>query len=1097
MVASGDISASSDCYGDAAGGGFSTGTNNLYIRKHTTAGSADWMALNFTIDEDLYTQWQSSDGLTAASMKLVPIQDNTLADIDIDLFAGPGQGTLSSSNDPKDIYDAWNGSRTSASLTLDGAPTLNVAYETPDFASVLDTALTDASYTPGNDVDITILWANPTSTASNGSFLRWASYVHPTYAKPSINFEFDLTINVDVYAASDSDMVAAGTDDGIAVPVSCGRSLNTTQYENPAFVEFEASYHDGMGSATDRECLVADPIPQPEHTESGCVIHFQGGGYASTQYEFNISGTADNEKKMFANGGPLKNGRAWIQANYKVSDDGAMWPEPAQDARTCVAWAIDNYGTDYMLMGHSAGAHLASFTAFFIQDDTSYPYTTPERSYTYTTAPSDTEVYGQRWNLHEGAAARKNMPIPTAVFVWAPPTDWDAIYNIGFGDVPDAVEAILNTTSSTSTGYGIGKPSGELRTQDWIKGEGTTGNETDSVYYRQPFVAFDHPDYDDGTIVLDGKHRPPCQIGAMEGRDDALLGNGAGNVNTFDDAFDDLGIPNNPASLGSPSVFDSCRMSPYPATSGLHSTMSQWIANGDSASEKLYGHDWIHYRGNESNWASSSYPNGTDLVEDIWQPWYENQAQTGDADVYGQPLVGAATVGAKGTVETAWTYTEVNAVEDAYGTHDGLTAYDEDAATLVVREDTSDGVRESISIRFAVPDTVDRDAVADARLALYMVDEGSSATITGDYNWAEAATALSTANDTRNRWDAGGTSASWDIGSGDVLFQSPNMATEVKAALNSATSSGGFYYVSFQYRPDATAGTWRSFASEDHPTLAVPRLMIGESSGLAVSQPSRIESTATFYTPTLVPQEATISPGFIASTAAVREQSVDPQEATLSPGFISSTATVYTPSFGTGAQTLTPATIASTATFYTPSFSTGEVALEPGYITSTATVYQPGLVLVGDDTQAMFPAAIGSTAQVFAAQLAPQEVALTPGYIASTEALYAPTLTGKWGLEPGTIAATSVVYDATLTLQDARKTVSPGVIASTAVVYGPELTVIGGVVDAAAAGWAAAKATAVADSHLAGKVNKRMRKRSSEGLTERVEDKFDVVREDS
>lgn len=115
---------------------------------------------------------------------------------------------------------------------------------------------------------------------------------------------------------------------------------------------------------------------------------------------------------------------------------------------------------------------------------------------------------------------------------------------------------------------------------------------------------------------------------------------------------------------------------------------------------------------------------------------------------------------------------------------------------------------------------------------------------------------------------------------------------------------------------------------------------VNYTTGAQVISPSLISSTATVYTPTLVPGTVTISPSLIASTLTVYAPSVSGGN-NISPNLLASTLTFFTPTLTKGVVNITPSFIASTTTIYLPTLTGGAALTVVAYILNGVTIRGP------------------------------------------------------------------------------------------------------------------------------------------------------------
>lgn len=167
---------------------------------------------------------------------------------------------------------------------------------------------------------------------------------------------------------------------------------------------------------------------------------------------------------------------------------------------------------------------------------------------------------------------------------------------------------------------------------------------------------------------------------------------------------------------------------------------------------------------------------------------------------------------------------------------------------------------------------------------------------------------------------------------------------------------------------------------------------LGSAWTLAIAQgdqsasPTRLESTATLYSPT-TSSVVTAAPAAITSTATVYAPALTPGPVTSSPALLDPATIVYGPTASPGTATLNPSLLDSTTNLHTPSLTPGPVTTSPALLAGTSVVYtataEPG-------TATLAPGRIDSSASLPQPAITPGPVTLTPARLESATSIHQP-----------------------------------------------------------------------------------------------------------
>lgn len=156
-----------------------------------------------------------------------------------------------------------------------------------------------------------------------------------------------------------SDDPAASTSAPVTPPAADGPS---TDCVGPLTGPDTQRYRDEVGDV-DADLVSVDVYRRPGASGCPVIVWVHGGGWRTGDK----AGKAIDTKAAFA--GEL--GAALVSVNYRLvtPDGGNRWPVMGEDVAAAVAWVVEHaesLGIDpqrVALMGHSAGAHLASIVA--------------------------------------------------------------------------------------------------------------------------------------------------------------------------------------------------------------------------------------------------------------------------------------------------------------------------------------------------------------------------------------------------------------------------------------------------------------------------------------------------------------------------------------------------------------------------------------------------------------------------------------------------------------------------------------------------------------------------------------------------------------
>lgn len=407
--------------------------------------------------------------------------------------------------------------------------TANNRDPSPDLSSIVIEALGNATEVSG--YKYIALFADcydntvnaGTQVRSNGS----ASSVD----RPTFTYDYTATINVDITLGEGTATAALAIG---AVPG------DGNVYRDDAYIATTVSTHDGYGDDTNRTGRLF--VPLDGAATHPLMVWCNGGSY--------ITVDPDGLKYDALSGFGCDGGYAILSVDYKTTDIDATWPEPVQDVLSALSEAMSWTEIDstqrWAIGGHSAGAGLAMWAATTASKgvDQYWPYEFDDngnRTYNYYT-----ESVSGEWNMGEGNSDRFAHGPPKFLFAYSPPTDFDVLYdyNAGFGYLlRDPIETLLggDTSNTFDNSYNPTRDgdhhNGELNVTDYIRGEGPSGSETYSMYYRPPVVDLD----DTGTIIPDGRHLPNFPMLFAVGINDLVIGNGDGNVYGLEDALVTVG----------------------------------------------------------------------------------------------------------------------------------------------------------------------------------------------------------------------------------------------------------------------------------------------------------------------------------------------------------------------------------------------------------------------------------------------------------------------------------------------------------------------------------------------------------------------------
>jgi len=414
--------------------------------------------------------------------------------------------------------------------------------------TAFDSALTTDEYFAAISLDVNDLIAAIDDNADHGTT---GTYITVFAAAPTASNqqaqlssagdadEPILLITDDVVIDVDVDLgVTAGAEAGIATAAAAYSPTFDSYLE-----EQQVEYTDGTGDATDRYLDVYSPL----HTSAAdnfWTAWLPGGSYFVSSEDL----VQDHQRRsVHALGGSL------VTIDYKttiatgVANTGSNHPEPVQDALCAIGFCLSasrpDLGDRYVLTGHSAGGHLAMQTALFMNDESTYSWQYDNggnREYNYTA------IDGNNFTFDEGSTQRQGLAEPLGVFMWAAPTNFDAVW--GYNALArDYIRNYMGGYDNATfwNGYlegDTGYHSGETNMDDWIRGSGPAGDEELSVWYKPPPHVAD-PDTGEAVYdMTDSRKLPNFPIGYYEGETDAVIGNGYGNFLTLRDVAEDMGL---------------------------------------------------------------------------------------------------------------------------------------------------------------------------------------------------------------------------------------------------------------------------------------------------------------------------------------------------------------------------------------------------------------------------------------------------------------------------------------------------------------------------------------------------------------------------
>lgn len=399
---------------------FYEGTDGTtWFRNHGPAGLRSCLAVRFAIPASVRDLIIAGTGITDATVTFTVTHDGTAGTIFGDVLVGPDQGTMTTANGPKKIYDDLDALPADYAHTTwdlpDGLGT-GAALVSPNFATAFDDAVADAVYDASEDAYI-VHWVWK-SGATDNRFYRVASMENATLDAAVLDLEYD----------------APGTDAAVTPAAAQAQATGGVGYFQWTDLNYD---RDGSrtGNNFRRYLDVYEPWTVSYDDTAGrrAVAYLHGGAY----FEGNENTlTAQHRNAALARGYTVAAIRYSLSDQDTANDDNDYThPMAVQDVGMALTWLTDSDGNNptpgapegiadidpewIILEAYSAGAHLALGYALTYDDSTVYQwdYTggaslIPRRAAEPSSSPDFTFTQG-----------RTNQPRPRGLYLWDGPVD--------------------------------------------------------------------------------------------------------------------------------------------------------------------------------------------------------------------------------------------------------------------------------------------------------------------------------------------------------------------------------------------------------------------------------------------------------------------------------------------------------------------------------------------------------------------------------------------------------------------------------------------------------------------------------------------------